>query len=142
MKRYGNDPMRREWCPTCFVEGGCECVIHQGRLEEIKHLQDESDQCDECEQAWWDVLRSLGLASPYDPDHLCECGHAPHGDGPCYCGQCPEYKEFEDVASRNVVGIGNRGSSVSDDHLPNSQADARTRQAIGALVDAYMEETP
>lgn len=48
MKRYGNDPMRCDFCPTCFVEGGCECVIHQGRFEEIKHLQDESDDCEIC----------------------------------------------------------------------------------------------
>ncbi len=34
-----------------------------------------------------------------NPDHLCECGHTPnsHYDlGACFCGECPEYKEFID----------------------------------------------
>ncbi len=57
MRRIGNDPMRRDFCPTCFVEGGCICVVHQGRFEEIKHLQDESDDCEIC---WGELHAAYG----------------------------------------------------------------------------------
>jgi len=49
------------YCPVCHLES-CECVIHQGRFEEIKHLRDERDECELC----WEKSHGSAIQSPFD----------------------------------------------------------------------------
>ena len=104
MKRFGNDPMRIDYCPDCGVVA------------------------DECEKV------SVCCGSPED--------FGIEG----FCPQCRdntgfECKEEPDAPLGNVVGLRDGVACFPDLDLPDREVNARTRQAIGKIVDKWMEAT-